>query len=83
MMQKLIEIFCAIFRHSRIQDECFGYFTCGRCGAQLGDALGGVYPAASKVVVIGHNCKICRKNYKKMTWVDKFLAPNPFKKRGK
>ena len=80
-MKKLKVIFCAVFRHSLIQHYCFGYFNCARCGAQLGDSLGSVYPQAEKVVIVGHNCKKCRENYKKLSWVDKFLAPNPFKKR--
>lgn len=79
-MKKLKRIFCAFFRHSRIQEACFGYFTCGRCGAQLGDSLASIYPEAANVVIIGHNCKRCRENYKKCNWIDKFLVPNPFKK---
>jgi hypothetical protein len=29
-------IFCAVFRHSRLLTNCFGYKYCARCGEQLG-----------------------------------------------
>lgn len=72
---------CALIGHSRIVTFCFGYANCGRCGAQVGDSLGGVWSGAESSVIIGHNCKVCRKNYKSMTWRDKFLVPNPFAKK--
>ncbi len=78
-MEKLKAIFCVLFGHSRIQHSCFGYFNCSRCGYQLGDSWGGVYPEAKNVVIVGHNCDTCRENYKKLNWRDKFLTPNPFK----
>lgn len=83
MREKLRAVTCALLGHSMIQDFCFGYFTCARCDAQLGDSLGGVYPQAKTVVIVGHDCKVCRKNYKKLTWKDKLLAPNPFQKEVK
>lgn len=73
---------CAIVSHSRIQTLCFGYYSCARCGAQVGDALGSVYPEAANVVVVGHNCDTCRENYKKLTWKDTLFAPDPFKEVG-
>ena len=77
-MNKIKRVFCALFRHSEIQDEFFGAFYCGRCGAQVGDQLASIYNAAN-IVIIGHKCDKCVENYKKMTFVDKFLVPNPFK----
>jgi hypothetical protein len=77
------EVVCALIGHSRIQTTFFGYFYCGRCEAQLGDSLGSIYPDAEKVVLVGHNCKTCRANYKNMTWRDKLYAPDPFKKEKK
>lgn len=74
------EIVCALIGHSRIQETCFGYYNCSRCGQQLGDTLGGFYPFASEVVIVGHDCRVCRKNYKKCTWRDKLYCPDPFKK---
>lgn len=71
---------CALIGHSNIQTTCFGYYSCARCGDQVGDALASIYPNAVNVVIVGHNCKTCRKNYKALTWRDKFLAPSPFKK---
>lgn len=73
------KIVCAIIGHSNIEDLCFGYHSCGRCGEQLGDSLGGCY-SNPRAVIIGHNCKICRKNYKQLTWKDKLFVKNPFKK---
>ena len=74
------EIVCALVGHSLIQEHCFGYFDCGRCGQRLGDSLGSIYLTAEKTVLIGHNCKTCRSNYKKLSWRDKIYCPNPFKK---
>lgn len=73
------EVVCALIGHSRIQTHCLGYYNCARCDQQTGDALGGAYPGAEKAVVVGHNCEVCRDNYKECTWRDKYLAPNPFK----
>jgi len=72
-------VVCSLIGHSMIQSTCFGYFYCGRCGNQVGDSLGSVYSQAPETVIIGHNCDVCRKNYKKMTWRDKFMVVDPFK----
>ncbi len=74
------EVVCALVGHSKIQCFCFGYFTCSRCGAQVGDALGSTYDAAESVVIVGHNCPTCRANYEKLGWQDKYLCPDPFAK---
>ncbi len=78
-MYKIKRIFCAVFRHSMIQTTFFGYYYCGRCGEQQGDTLASCYPSAKHAVIIGHNCEQCRANYKRLSWVDKLLVPNPFK----
>ncbi len=77
-MSKFKEIFCVLFGHSNIIETCFGYVHCGRCGVQIGDSLAGCY-LNPRAVIVGHNCENCKKNYKALTWKDKFLAPNPFK----
>jgi len=77
-MEKLKAIFCIFFGHSNIIETCFGYVHCARCDAQIGDTLAGCY-SNTKAVIVGHNCKECKENYKKLTWKDKFLAPNPIK----
>jgi hypothetical protein len=74
------EIVCALIGHSRIIETWFGYQDCSRCGERLADALGGV-GLGGDYVVVGHNCKICRKNYKKLDWRNRIYCPNPFKKR--
>ncbi len=74
------QVVCSLIGHSRIQTVCFGYYHCGRCGQQLGDGLGGMYDDAD-VVVVGHNCPTCRKNYATLRWQDKYLAPEPFKEQ--
>lgn len=72
---------CSLIGHSRIVTACFGYINCGRCGAQIADKLGGAgYAEAPNCVQVGHNCRDCRKNFRRMDWKDKFLTPNPFKK---
>jgi DNA-directed RNA polymerase subunit RPC12/RpoP len=76
--QKKKEITCSLIGHSRIQTFCFGYYNCARCGAQLGDSLGGIYPGAEKAVVVGHKCPTCEANYKELTWKDKIFCPDPF-----
>jgi hypothetical protein len=72
-------VVCSLIGHSRIQRFFWGYFSCGRCGDQLGDTLCSVYPFANKAVVIGHDCDKCRENYKECTWKDKLYTQNPFK----
>ena len=74
---KRAAIVCALVGHSRIQTAFFGYYNCGRCGAQVGDSLGGVYPGAETAVVIGHACDTCRENAKSLTWRDTLYAPDP------
>lgn len=71
-------IVCALIGHSKIQKHCFGYFYCARCGDLLGDKLGGYYDT-SDAVIVGHNCEVCRANYKKLSWKDKLFCPDPFK----
>ncbi len=71
------DIVCALVGHSDIINICFGEVTCGRCGDILGDTIIGLYDTKENVV-IGHDCKTCRKNFKKLTWRDKFMAPDPF-----
>ncbi len=71
-------IVCSLIGHSRIHSSCFGYKYCARCEAQVGDSLGGSYDGKENVLV-GHNCKTCRKNYKAMGWQDKLYVGDPFK----
>lgn len=68
---------CIWIGHSNIVSNYFGYKYCGRCEAQVGDSLGG-YWDGKDAVLIGHKCKVCKKNYKKMGWKDKLFVPNPF-----
>lgn len=74
------EVVCSLIGHSRISTLCFGYRNCARCGDQLGDSLGSVDYGIKEAVVVGHNCKECKANWKDCTWKDKIFAPNPFKK---
>ena len=71
-------ITCALIGHSLIQTLFWGYWSCGRCEAQLGDSLGGAY-SGDNVVIVGHDCDTCQKNYKKLDWRHKLYALNPFK----
>ncbi len=76
--EQIKNVICSLIGHSRIHETWFGYHYCGRCGAQLGDTIGSIYPFAEKAVVIGHNCDKCKANYLECTWKDKYLVPNPF-----
>lgn len=69
---------CALVGHSCIVTYFMWAFNCARCGAQMSDGLLG--GAAKEGVIVGHNCGICKENYKNLTWRDKYLTPNPFKK---
>lgn len=71
-------VVCSLIGHSNIQTWCFGYVSCARCGDQVGDSLMGLY-RNGKQVIVGHNCEVCQENYAKMTWKDKYMAPDPFK----
>lgn len=64
-------VVCALIGHSRVQDVCFGYWNCARCGAQVGDSLGSSYNA-SHVVAVDHHCDDCRRNVKGLTWKDTY-----------
>jgi len=71
------DVVCSLLGHSDIQDACFGYYYCARCGDQVGDACCGIYDS-SDVVVMGHDCPVCRANYEKLDWRHKIFAPDPF-----
>ena len=73
-------IMCAVFGHPRVIDCCFGYETCARCNYQLGDSLGGIGIELKGYVITRHNCKICRKNWRKLKWHEKIGVGNPFKR---
>lgn len=79
-MGKLKKIFCVFFGHSKIIDTCLGYIHCGRCGEQIGDALGGYFDGKGHTI-IGHDCSECRRAYSNMGWRDKILTSDPFKKQ--
>jgi len=76
-------IICSLIGHSNICETCWGYRNCGRCGETLGDNLAGIDLGRETSVIIGHNCKECKKNYKKCSWKDKYLVKNPFTKSRK
>lgn len=79
--EKRNRVVCALLGHSKIQTTFFGYYYCSRCEAQVGDTLGSVYDAAP-VVIVAHDCEVCRKNYKALDWKHKLYAKNPFPKKG-
>lgn len=78
--KKRNDIVCSLIGHSRISTTCWGYRYCARCEQQVGDNLGSIDFGVKEAVIVGHNCKTCRANYKKLTWKDKLYCPNPFKK---
>lgn len=73
-LQKRRAILCIRIGHPRVVHSCFGYITCARCGEQLGDNLmGGMN--LTKHVVVGHDCKGCRKNARALRPSEKWLLP--------
>lgn len=74
-------IVCSLIGHSLISTTYFGYRYCGRCEDQIGDSLGSIDCGIKEAVIIGHNCKECRANYKKCTWKDTLYVQDPFKKQ--
>lgn len=72
-------VICALIGHSKIQTTTWGYYNCGRCGADVGDTLAGTYKPTD-VVVVGHNCPTCRDLYEAMGWEHKLYAQDPFAK---
>jgi len=72
------KVACALLGHSRVQHIFFGYWSCARCGEQVGDSLGSSYGAAGQAVAVDHHCDVCRANAKTLTDTDLFLlAPEP------
>ena len=69
-------VYCAVFGHSDLIDGCIGYMYCGRCSAQLGDTLGGIY-RNERAVIRGHGCDTCRENWTKMPMRSRLLAGSP------
>lgn len=66
-------VVCACIGHSKIVSLFFGYVSCARCEAQIGDTLAGVYDTSDKVVM-GHDCDICRANALMLDWTDTFMV---------
>ena len=77
MKKKLASIFCAIFRHSHLVTNCIGYKYCARCGAQLGDSIGGTGLPVPPHFLIGQTCQCdnCQKAFDGLTWLDRFMCP--------
>lgn len=71
-------VVCALVGHSKIVTACVGYIHCARCDEQIGDTVCGV-TSLKENVIVGHDCPGCHRNYEKLTWRDKYLAPDPFK----
>lgn len=75
-MTKLKEILCVLVGHACVEQGCFGYWHCDRCGEQVGDSLGG----AHKPPVIRNcfeGCSHCTKAWAKATFWQRFgVKPN-------
>lgn len=65
---------CALIGHSRIRTFFFGYNYCGRCGAELGDSLGGAWEQTDEYIE-GHDDPDCLEALSKMGWQDKLYVP--------
>lgn len=65
--EQKLRIYCIKHGHADYIFKCWGYIHCGRCEEQIGDQLGGVFDT-SKLMELGHKCKMCnaiRKKQKK------------------
>ncbi len=65
-------IICARHGHAAVGRTCFGYVYCDRCGAQVGDTLGGDGGAARDMALIGHDCTTCRASWTKADFWGRF-----------
>lgn len=65
---------CALIGHSSIRTFSWGYNYCGRCEAQLGDSLAGIWKVSGHYIE-GHDDEECLDNLQKMTWRDKLYVP--------
>ena len=58
----------------QIFPSILGYVYCGRCGAQIGDKLGGIFLGADKMAGVNckeHPCAICDPVIKALNKIDK------------
>ena len=71
--EQMAAIYCVKHGHANYVTMCFGYVSCGRCGTQIGDKLGGVFDTRKKLVVgcKAHPCKTCDPLIKKLNKNDK------------
>lgn len=72
-MKTIKRILCAIFGHPRISTVCFGYVSCARCSAQIGDTLAGAYDLSHDILQ-GHDCPQCNKIYRSLKWHEKLMV---------
>ena len=74
VQQKMV---CAMVGHSRLLTQCFGYHHCARCGAQVGDSLGGSFRDVDNkmgLTIINCACEKCSTSYAAFTWKDLFMV---------
>jgi len=84
MREKLRSVWCALFQHTPIQDTFFGYWNCARCGAQLGDSLGGAYTGGIPVSGLHEpGCETCVGIYREMKWYDFVMVSRESKRIAK
>lgn len=73
--EMLKSMLCAVLGHPPVVTQCFGYLSCARCGAAVGDTLGGASTTEGKVVV-GHSvpCEKCDAVFRTLTPRQKLLT---------
>lgn len=78
-IEKRPSMACSLLGHTKISSYFFGYISCVRCDATIGDNLSGAFDASDRVFT-GHpdDCghKKCQQgqNIKSMTWRDRYLV---------
>ncbi|MDD3906489.1 MAG: hypothetical protein PHS46_08235 [Candidatus Omnitrophica bacterium] len=67
-------IYCVKHGHAAYGYGCFGYVYCGRCGEQVGDRLGSIFPQAERFADVAcktKKCKYCEAVIKSLTARDR------------
>lgn len=71
-------ITCAVYGHSKVVHSYFGYITCARCEATLGDSLLSLYGGSDDLVIFGDQSEENKQRYSILTWEHKHRTADPF-----
>ena len=66
------KIYCIKNEHAKYATNCMGYISCGRCGDQIGDSIGGIFDGAG-LALVGHKCDTCTEAFNKLSDIDQLI----------